>query len=225
MSRTQYFCAASLDGFIAEADDTLEWLLKYEGSFTGAGAEPMKGTYDRFYDGVGALVMGSATYEFVLAELSEWPYEGKPTWILTSRELPEPEGDDVDVRIVKGDVAELFDEMLAAAGERDLWVVGGGNVASQFADAGLLDDVLVTVVPVVLGEGKPLFDRRVSPGPLQLTGTRAFDSGMVELRYQQGGAALRLDGSIPSPLRGGKRLESSAAAAGRWSAGTRRRRR
>jgi dihydrofolate reductase len=88
MSRTQYFCAASLDGFIAEPDDTLEWLTKYEGSFKSAGAEPMKGAYERFYEGVGALVMGSATYEFVLAELSEWPYQGKPTWILTSRELP-----------------------------------------------------------------------------------------------------------------------------------------
>ncbi len=184
MSRTQYFCAASLDGFIAESDDTLEWLTKYEGSFTGAGAQPMKGAYERFYAGVGALVMGSATYAFVLAELSEWPYKGKPTWILTSRELPEPEGEDVDVRIAEGEVPDLFDEMVAAAGERDLWVVGGGNVASQFADAGLLDDVLVTIVPVVLGEGKPLFDRRVSSGPLQLTGTRTFDSGMVELRYE-----------------------------------------
>ena len=74
--------------------------------------------------------------------------------------------------------------MIAAAGERDLWVVGGGNVASQFADRGLLDEVLVTVVPVVLGKGKPLFDRRVPGGPMQLAGTRTFDTGMVELRYE-----------------------------------------
>ena len=184
MSRTRYFCAASLDGFIAETDDNLEWLMKYEGSFQGPGAEPMEGTYESFYEGIGALVMGSATYEFVLGELSEWPYKGKPAWILTSRGLPEPEGEGVDVRIGIGDVPELFDEMIAAAGARDLWVVGGGNVASQFADAGLLDELLVTIVPVVLGEGKPLFDRPVLPGPLQLTGARTFDSGMVELRYE-----------------------------------------
>jgi dihydrofolate reductase len=72
--------------------------------------------------------------------------------------------------------------MIAAAGERNLWVVGGGNVASQFADAGLLDELILTVVPVVLGQGKPLFDRRV-PDPMQLIGTRAFANGMVELRY------------------------------------------
>ena len=187
MSKSQYYCAASLDGYIAEADDTLEWLMKYEGSFEGKGVEPMKGSYQRFYDGVGALVMGSATYEFILAHEAasgEWPYRGKPTWILTSRDLPRLAGDDVDVRFAAAAVEDLYDELIEAAGERDLWVMGGGNVASQFADKGLLDEVLVTVVPVVLGEGKPLFDHRVPGGSLQLAGTRTFDTGMVELRYE-----------------------------------------
>ena len=187
-SRTQYYCAATLDGFIAESDDTIDWLMGYRGSYDGPNTEPGgRGTYEVFYEGVGALVMGSVTYSFVLGELSEgadWPYAGKPTWVLSSRELPTPEGDAVDVRITNAEVSELHDEMIAAAGDRHLWVVGGGNVASQFADAGLLDDVLVTVVPVVLGEGKPLFDRRLPGGPMQLTGTRTFDSGMVELRYE-----------------------------------------
>jgi dihydrofolate reductase len=173
----------SLDGYIAESDDTLGWLTGYEGSFGGERAEPMKGSYDAFYDGVGALVMGSATYEFVLHELDSWPYSGKPTWVLTSRDLPRPTADGADVRIGPGSVPALYDEMIAAAGGRNLWVVGGGNVASQFADNGLLDELIVTVVPVVLGDGKPLFDNRLPGGPLQLTGTRPFDSGMVEVRY------------------------------------------
>ena len=181
MGTTQYYCAASLDGFIAESDDTLGWLLGYEGTYAGEEAEPIKGAYERWYEGVGALVMGSATYEFVLAEIDEWPYPNEPSWVLSSRQLPRPEG--ADVRIVEARVPDLYDEMKAAAGERNLWVVGGGNVASQFADEGLLDEVLLTVVPVVLGEGKPLFDRRLPGAPLKLTGTRAFDSGMVELRY------------------------------------------
>jgi dihydrofolate reductase len=188
MSRVQYYCAASLDGYIAEADDTLDWLMKYEGSYSGEGVEPIKGGYDRFYEGVGAIVMGSVTYEFILDHMAEtggeWAYKGKPTWILSTRDLPEPEGEEVDVRITNATVPDLYEEMIAAAGARDLWVMGGGNVASQFADAGLLDELLVTIVPVVLGEGKPLFDRRLPGGPMQLTGTRAFDSGMVELRYQ-----------------------------------------
>jgi dihydrofolate reductase len=184
MTRTQYYCAMSLDGFIAESDDTLRWLTGYEGSYEGSDAVPMKGAYEEFYDGVGALVSGSVTYEFVLNEVSDWPYSGKPYFVLTSRDLPKPEGEGVDVRFARASVRERYDEMAAAAGEGSLWVVGGGNVASQFAGEGLLDEAIVTVVPVVLGTGKPLFDRRLPGGPVRLTGTRAFDTGMVELRYE-----------------------------------------
>jgi dihydrofolate reductase len=187
MARALYYCASSLDGYIAEADDTLAWLMGYEGSFEGAGAKPMKGSYDRFYEGVGALVMGSKTYEFILeheGKEDRWPYAGKPTWVLTSRDLPRHGAAGADIRFANAEVSSLYEEMIAAAGERDLWVMGGGNVASQFADSGLLDEVLLTVVPVVLGTGKPLFDRRVPGGPMQLLETRAFDTGMVELRYE-----------------------------------------
>ena len=190
MSRTQYYCAATLDGYIADPDDGIDWLMGYEGSYEGEGAEPGPmsdgGSYDRFYEGVGALVSGSTTYEFVIDHLGsegEWPYAGKPYWVLSSRELPQPPGDH-DVRIVQAEVTEVHEEMVAAAEGRNIWIVGGGNVASQFADAGLLDELLLTVVPVVLGAGKPLFDRRLPGGPMQLTGTTPFETGMVELRYE-----------------------------------------
>ncbi len=189
MGKTQYYCAASLDGYIADPDDGLAWLFDYRGTFAGEGAEPgpRGGPYERFYEGVGALISGSITYEFVLGELAEdgeWPYKGKPWWVLSSRELPVPEGKDVDVRVANAKVADLYDEVIGAAGKRNLWIVGGGDVASQFADQGLLDEVLVTVVPVVLGAGKPLFDRRLPDVAMQLMGTRVFDTGMVELRYE-----------------------------------------
>lgn len=187
MSRCQYYCAMSLDGYIATVDDTIEWLTGYEGSYEGADASPAKGGYDRFYDGVGALVMGSVTYEWVIEHLGGgegWPYSGKPTWVLSSRELAVPRAEGLDVRVASAKVEELYEEMIAAAGDRNLWVVGGGNVASQFADAGLLDDVLVTLVPTVLGTGKPVFDRAVPDGPMALAGARPLDSGMVELRYE-----------------------------------------
>ncbi|HEX2275370.1 MAG TPA: dihydrofolate reductase family protein [Acidimicrobiales bacterium] len=193
MTTTVYYCASSLDGYIAEADDSLDWLLNYQGAveYEAAESDPMSegGGYERFYEGVGALVMGSATYEWILDHLDvagggEWPYRGKPCWVLSSRELPLPEGAGVDVRIANAPVAELYSEMAAAAVDRVLWVVGGGGVASQFADEGLLDEVHVTVVPVALGVGKPLFERRLPNGALQLTGTRTFRNGMVELRYE-----------------------------------------
>jgi dihydrofolate reductase len=184
VSSIQYYVASSLDGFIAESDDTLAWLIDYQGSYEGGDAQSTEGSYESFYEDVGALVMGSATYEFVLAEIEKgggWPYMDEPTWVLSSRELPVPDG--ADVRVVNARVADLHDELMAAAGERNLWVVGGGNVVSQFADEGLLDELIVTLVPVVLGEGKPLFDRRLPGGPLELRGVRPFANGMVELRY------------------------------------------
>jgi dihydrofolate reductase len=183
----QYYCAASLDGYIAELDDTIEWLTGYQAVPPGEDVSSVEGGYDDFYADVGALVSGSVTYNFILGELergSEWPYVGKPCWVLSSRQLPVPDGDGIDVRIRNAPVAALFGEMLNSAGEGNLWVVGGGNVASQFAEEGLLDEVLVTVLPVVLGDGKPLFDRRLPAGPMRLVGVLPRSSGMVELRYK-----------------------------------------
>jgi dihydrofolate reductase len=194
MAKTQYYCAATLDGYIADPDDGLGWLFGYDGSYEADDAEPGPmaegGSYESFYEDVGALVSGSTTYEFVLDHLgddSSWPYKGKPCWVLSSRDLPVPEGDGIDVRIADAQVSDLQDEMMAAAGGRNLWVVGGGNVASQYADAGLLDELHLTVVPVIIGAGKALFDRPLPGGPMKLTGTRAFANGMVELRYKLAG--------------------------------------
>ncbi|MGH2924090.1 MAG: dihydrofolate reductase family protein [Solirubrobacterales bacterium] len=170
--RSSHTCAATLDGYIADSDDGLDWLLGYEGS-----------SYEPFYAGVGALVSGSTTYEFVLEHLEKWPYAGKPYWVLSSRELVRPDGAEDEVRIVDASVAEIHDRVVESAGGANAWVVGGGNVASQYAAAGLLDELLLTVVPVVLGAGKPLFEDPL-PGPVHLTGTSVFRSGMVELRYE-----------------------------------------
>jgi dihydrofolate reductase len=190
---TVYYCAATLDGYIAESDDTIDWLTSYDGE-AGDDVEPVEGGYRDFYEQrVGALVSGSVTYEFVVEHSSagEWPYAGKPCWILSSRDLPVPEGEGADVRIVDAPVAELNDEFLASAGERDLWIVGGGNVASQFADAGLLDEVIVTVVPVAIGAGKPLFERRLAGAPMKLTGALPRSNGMVQLSYELAPATER----------------------------------
>ena len=181
MSRVVYYAAATLDGYIAAPDDTIDWLTSYEGRPLGEDVEPAAGGYDEFYERVGALVMGSVTYEWIL-EHASWPYAGKRAWVMSSRDLPALEGE--DVRVVSGSVTELFDEMAASAGDRVLWVVGGGNVASQFADAGLLNEVIVTVVPVVIGEGKPLLERPIASAPMRLTGALPRSNGMVELRYE-----------------------------------------
>ncbi len=184
MARTQYLAAATLDGYIADAAGGIDWLMGYESPYE-EGEEPegesARGAVDAYMEGIGALVMGSATYEFLLREGMSWPYGDRPTWILTSRDLPVAEG--ADVRFHAGPIADVHPEMLAAAGDRDLWVLGGGPVASQMIEEGLLDDLLVTIVPIVLGDGKALFEKPIDR-PMKLLGTRTFSSGMVELRYE-----------------------------------------
>ena len=176
---TRYYLAQSLDGYLAEADGGIDWLEGYEGEAAIAGADLLEGTYDEFIAGVGALAMGSATYEFILG-VESWPYEGLPAWVFSSRELPLMEG--ADIRFASGPVAPVHAELTAAAGERDVWLVGGGDLAIQFAAEGLIDELIVTVVPVVLGSGLATFAGRLSE-PLTLTGARPDRNGMVELRY------------------------------------------
>ncbi len=175
--RTVYFCAATLDGYIADPDDRIDWLTGFEPNFDGPG-DGVKDAIDSAVEGSGALVMGSSTYEFILGH--DWPYGDRPTWVLTTRELPVAEG--ADIRFHDGPVADIQPEMRKAAGERDVWVVGGGPVASELAEAGLLDELWVTIVPIILGDGKPLFSKPIR-NPMRLLGTRTFANGMIELRF------------------------------------------
>jgi len=160
VSLTQYYTATSLDGFIADPDNSLDWLFTRKQEKDG----PLN--YGDFIAGVGAIAMGSTTYEWILdhelagKDLAEWkwPYD-IPGWIFTHRQLPVvPEA---QIEFTSGDVAVVHAEMLRAAGDRNVWIVGGGDLAGQFADAGLLDEVIVSIAPVTLGGGAPLLPRRI----------------------------------------------------------------
>jgi dihydrofolate reductase len=181
--KTQYYTATSLDGSIATEDDSLEWLFPL--------GELGESSYPEFIADVGALAMGSSTYEWMLrneekmiAETgSSWPYE-QPTWVFTSRELPMIQG--ADIRFVKGNVSDAHKQMVDAAAGKNIWIVGGGDLAGQFHDAGLLDEMIVQVGSVTLGKGKPLFPREVLSPILKLVTVRQMGSSMVELRYEIG---------------------------------------
>lgn len=178
--KTQYFTATSLDGFIATEDDSVDWLYSL--------GDLSHSSYPEFIAGVGALAMGASTYEWmmrnadqVIAEVgSPWPYT-QPTWIFTHRVLPRIEG--ADIRFFQGDVRTAHAEMRAAAGSKNIWVVGGGDLAGQFYDAGLLDELILQIGSATLGQGKPLFPRRVLHPRLRLKSVQQMGAGMVELRY------------------------------------------
>lgn len=181
MTRTQYFTATSIDGFIADPDNSLDWLFPLRQSEQGQQA------YPAFIAEVGALAMGSTTYEWILdyekllTGPGKWPYE-QPTWVFSSRNLPAVPG--ADIRFVSGDVAPVHAQMADAAAGKNIWVVGGGDLVGQFADAGLLDDLILAVGSVFLGGGAPLLPRRITPPRLRLVSATPDGEDFVTLRYE-----------------------------------------
>ena len=177
--KTQYYTASSLDGFIAGPGDSLDWLFPL--------GDPADTSYPTFIRDVGALAMGSATYEWMLRHVVQadppqpWPYE-QPVWVFTSRTLPGVPG--ADVRFARGDVRPVHRAMVEAAAGKNVWVVGGGDLAGQFHDAGLLDEIFVQFGSVTLGAGKPLLPRAITQPPLRLVSVRAVGTAFAELHYE-----------------------------------------
>lgn len=179
--RTHYFTATSLDGYIADRDNSLAWLFQFGDAGMGEHAE--------FMAGVGAVAMGSTTYQWLLdneirpgtADAKPWPYS-QPCWVFTSRTLTVvPEA---DVRFVEGDVRPVHAEMLKAAGGKNVWLVGGGDLAGQFHDHGLLDEITVSIASVTLGGGAPLLPRAITTPPLRLVKVKQEGEAFVHLTYQ-----------------------------------------
>jgi dihydrofolate reductase len=190
--RTQYYTAATLDGFIATEDDSLDWLFPL--------ADPEQTSYPAFIAEVGALAMGASTYLWLLEHLAHppadqpaepWPY-AQPAWVFTNRTLPRAA--DGDIRFVHGDVRPVHAQMRAVAGGKNLWIVGGGELAAEFLDAGLLDELIVQIGSVTLGRGKPLLPRRLLAPTLRLVDVRQYGAGLAELRYEVISAAPRESG-------------------------------
>lgn len=178
--KTQYFTASSLDGYIAGPNHSLEWLFQF-------GAEDP--SYYTFIKDVGAVVMGSSTYEWILkhdtfadpAKPKPWSYK-QPTWIFTSRSLRIIPG--ADIRFVKGDVRPVYQQMREAAAGKNIWVVGGGHLAAQFHEQGLLDELIITFAPVMLGGGAPLFTSSIIKPPLRMVSVKPYKEGLVQMHLE-----------------------------------------
>jgi dihydrofolate reductase len=182
MARTIFYTASTLNGFLADDHDSLAWLLSI----------PQEGAVADIADftaGIGVLVEGSSTYEWILREEDllahpeRWQafYGERPTFVFTTRELPAVPG--ADIRFVRGSVVDHWMDIVSAAQDRDIWIVGGGDLAGQFADAGLLDELLVTIAPATLRSGKPLLPRDLDHSRLELTGVRQAGP-FAELTYR-----------------------------------------
>ena len=174
MTKGVFYTASTLDGYLADENDSLEWLFVQDQDHQG----PLN--YDDFIKDVGAIVMGRTTYEWVLAHLEKtgekWPYT-QPSFVFTHADL-EP----IDnVTIVSGKPDEHHEAIAAAAGDQDIWVVGGGDLAAQWAEAGLLHELILYIAPVTLGAGRPLFPRPFDLRLVELAQNKAFACARYEV--------------------------------------------
>lgn len=177
--KTIYYGATSINGFIADKNNSLDWLFQFDKDGETSGPE----SYATFIKDVRAICMGSTTYEWLLEhQISKgqpWPYE-MPAWVFTTRKLPSIPG--ADIRFVQGDVKPVHKEMQQIAAGKNIWVVGGGELAGKFYDAGLLNEVIWQIAPLTLDGGAPLFPRSAKP-PFKLLSVKPIMDVFIEVHY------------------------------------------
>lgn len=166
---TTLFIATSLDGYIAGPDDDMSWLF----TDTDYG-------FDEFYQSVDTLIMGRGTYD-VVRKMGSWPYKGKRTLVVTRSEKLEITTS--DTAYFSGSLEDL-EKMLKEQGVKRSWLVGGGELVAGYLNADLVEEVVVSVHPVLLGKGVPLFPTSIPRTRLELIAAEAYDSGLVQIKYK-----------------------------------------
>ena len=172
--------AASLDGFIARKDGRVDWLETSDEFMGGESLDP--GQVEAFLKTIDCYVMGSRTYETALNFESKglgWPYGDKPTFVLTSRKLPRTRD---TVEFYSGNLSQFVNERLRPA-FGSIWFVGGGVVSGECLRLGLADEIRYSILPILIGDGVSFFESLGRDVPLHLTEVKAYNNGIVELRY------------------------------------------
>ena len=167
-----YFVASSLDRYIATKDGGVDWLGQFENKSEDYG-------FSNLYSKVDGLIMGSHTYEFALGQ-SQWPAPDKPSWVLTRRKLPIAHP---SVTLTSAEPPQLVGS-LVERGLKGVWLMGGGIAASSFRECGLITHYIIAIMPIVLGDGIPLFATAARLDMLKLTDSKAYPNGIVQLSYE-----------------------------------------
>ena len=180
-SRVTIHMAASLDGFIARKDGRVDWLETSDEFVGGDSLDP--DFVEAFLKTIDCYVMGSRTYETALNFETKglgWAYGDKPTFVLTSRDLPRTRD---TVEFYSGDLAQFVNERLRPK-FKSIWFVGGGAVAGECLRLGLADEIRYSIVPILIGDGISFFENLGTDVALHLAEVKAYKSGIVELRYE-----------------------------------------
>lgn len=173
--------ATSLDGFIARKDGRVDWLETSDEFVNGDTMDPE--FVEAFLKTIDCYVMGSRTYETALrfeAQELGWPYGDKPVFVLTSRELSRTRD---TVEFYSGDLTQFVNGHLRPR-FRTIWFVGGGSVSAECLRLGLADEVRYSILPILIGDGIPFFDKLDRDIPLHLVEVKAYKTGLVGLRYE-----------------------------------------
>jgi dihydrofolate reductase len=173
MLEVVYYVASSLDGYIASADGSVDWLKPFQARGEDHGASDLHASVD-------ALLLGSHTYEFAL-QLGQWPASDKPSWVFTGRDLRVLHP---SITITRQSPVEVI-ALLASRGYRRVWLMGGGKLAASFHAEQLISRYMISVFPVLLGSGIPLLAPHAClPDTLRLISSAPFKSGIVQLTYE-----------------------------------------
>jgi len=180
-ARVTIHMVASLDGFIARKDGSVDWLETSDEFADGENMDPA--FVEAFLKTIDCYVMGSRTYETALRFESQgfgWAYGDKPTFVLTSRELPRVRD---SVEFYSGDLKQFVNGRLRST-FRSIWFVGGGTLAAECLRLGLADEVRYSMMPVLIGDGIRFFEKLDRDVSLHLSEVKAYKTGMVELCYE-----------------------------------------
>ncbi len=175
MGKIVLYLAMSVDGYIADEQGGVDWL-------GGDGSQPdAPGSYPAFYKTVDAIVLGWSTYHQIVTQLSpdSWPYEGHPCYVVTHRQEADREG----ICFWNGELTALADK-LKAEYTGNIWICGGASVAGQLLEEDRIDQLWLSVIPVVLGKGIRLFPELPQALPLKLAETNHYN-GIVDLVYEK----------------------------------------
>jgi dihydrofolate reductase len=173
MAKIVGYIAASLDGLIADENESLDWLFKYDGMDLG------EHDYRTFLTGIGTIVMGRGTYDFIARDPSPWAYGEQRVIVVTSRPIEDPKGS-LEVR---DDVDGLITE-LRARKDGIVWMLGGGMLQMEFLKRDALDEIEIYIIPELLGGGRPLFPLSGFRSSPELISAKTLDKGCVRLHYR-----------------------------------------
>lgn len=176
MSKIKLYIAASIDGYIARENHSLDWLTEFPNP------DNLDYGYDDFYNGIDIVVIGRKTYEEILGFGVDWPYSDCTSYIVTSKNDYTPKTKNTQIL---NEINENTINKLKSKSNKNIWIVGGGILITSFLNLNAIDEMTLSVIPIILGKGIKLFPGKTRETKFEMIKTDAFKTGIVNITYQK----------------------------------------